>query len=170
MKVLICLFITCFYFSSANSTLNQKSLSEIKIDQSWRVKYNAEEWSYKFVKIFSGITPHIFENKKENLRLVLQKETHLGRSLQEKSFVSNKCTEAQSFYSQNKSGRAFLEKINNTETCFIEYKNESGNSIFEYVVPQVSKGNSYELYTYAWTNDSKSGKSRVHNFLKEFLK
>ena len=146
------------------------SLKEIKLDPSWKIKFDSNQWSYEYLKPFNGISSHLLENKKEKFKLVLQKETHSDNNSDTETLLKNKCAESNLYYQKNREGTATVETINKTLTCYIEYKNISGNKISEFVFPQKSSTKNYELLTYVWISPSEKAKNEVINFLKGNVK
>ena len=143
---------------------------EVKIDQSWRVKYNPNVWEYKYLKVFSGITPHFFENKKEGIRLILQTESHVGSEKAKNRLVESECHEANDFYATNKLGLAMLKKINGFDVCYIETKNPSGEIIAQFLHPLIKNEKSYEIHSYSWKKTNENEINVVNNFLKDQIK
>lgn len=168
MKYLISFCLMSFSFMEV--THASISIKELRLDNSWSIKYDSNIWSYKYLKAFSGISPHLFENKKENFKLILQKETHTKNNEDFESLTNAECSAANLFYQQNKSGSASVESINGIKTCYINYKNTSGKTVQEYVYPEKTKGRNYEIYTYVWSSENAESKILVQSFLKGFIK
>ncbi|MGZ3790059.1 MAG: hypothetical protein ACXVLQ_16095 [Bacteriovorax sp.] len=144
-------------------------LTDLKIDAKWRVKYDPKEWSYIYLKPTLGISPNIFEHRKEKIRVVLQKESHLDGTSDYQKLVESKCAEGNQYYSKKASGHAELVSINNKKICYIEFRNASGEMIHQFVYPELSKAQNYDLYSYAWKSNNDRSKEIVSHFLKGFL-
>ena len=145
-------------------------LTNLKIDSVWRVKYDAKEWSYIYLKPSVGISSNIFEHRKEKIKIILQRETHVDNSLSSQNLVKEKCDESNKFYASNFSGSAQVMTINNKKVCYIEYKNVSGELAHQIVYPEPSKTRNYDLYSYAWNSSDRKSREVVVNFLKGFLR
>lgn len=144
------------------------SMTQVKIDANWKIKYNQNEWSYLFLKPAAPISSNIFENKKDKFKLVLQKEAHIDET-QSKNLIEEKCQEANKYYS-NKNGSAKLELIKNTKFCFIEYKNLNGTISRQFVTPENLNSRAYDLYSYAWLSSNEQSKDQVIKFIERNLK
>jgi len=146
------------------------SVKELKIDPSWKIKFDNTVWDYTYLKSFNAISPHVLTHKKENFKLILQRETHVENQTDLSALVAKKCGEANQYYAKEKSGSARVEKINGTKLCYIEYKNASEQTVREFVYPEKSAGKNYDLFTYVWNSKDAQTKQMVADFLKGFVK
>jgi hypothetical protein len=144
-------------------------LTELKIDTKWRVKYNPKEWSYLYLKPLGGVSSNIFEHRKDKIRIVLQKESHLDEISDYQKLIEKRCAESNKYYSKNASGYAEVVKVNKKNICYIEFKNAAGEIIRQFVYPDLNKPRNYDLYSYAWNSNNQKTKETVTNFLKGFV-
>lgn len=140
------------------------NVSTLKIDPTWKIKYDQSVWKYLFLKPTAPISSNVFEHKREKFKLILQKESHLNFS-DSKDLISEKCSEANAFYS-TKNGKALIENIKGKNFCYIEYKNSQKNIVRQYVYPDGTKKSSYELLSYAWVSDKEDTKKEVIKFIE----
>ncbi len=167
MKSLILLLFVTFTSMSAFGAIE---VSELKIDNNWKVKYKKKNWTYLYLKPMGAITPHVLESKRSGLRVILQKESHVKSNTSLDKLVKNKCNEADSFYKKQRNGSALLETISNKPVCYIEYKNSMNNIISLYVFPEINKKANYELYTFSWQSSGLENKKEVSELIAESLK
>lgn len=166
--LLLIQFIPNFILAEVKPVKNE--VINIKIENNWNVKYDPKVWNFFYAKPFSQISSNMFINSKEKLKLILQKETHFNGGENYHNLITNKCSEANKFYTRNKIGMANIEKINTTEICYLEYKNKNQKLIRQFVYPSSEKSKTYNLYSYGWTSELKNSKMVVSTFLKGFLK
>ena len=162
------LVIAAFKTMLMSSTAAQ--LTNLKIDSKWRIKYDAKEWSYIYLKPMAGISANVFENKKEKIKVILQRETHSDNVANSQNLIASKCAEAHNYYAKNFSGSAEVVVIANKKICYIQYKNVSGNLSHQFVYPEPSVSKNYDLYSYAWNSEDQKSKEVVTTFLKGILK
>jgi len=161
-------FFALSIFFALSSWANQ--LTDLKVDSNWKIKYDPTQWNYIYFKQASSISSNIFEHKREKIRLILQKETHLNPSPGNKNLMADECLKAHQYFSKNFNGNATKVTINSTELCYVEYKNISGDTNHEFLYPDSYKTRSYDLLTYTWKSKNPATKEIVINFLKGFLK
>jgi len=165
MKLILPLFLILM-----NQAWAAPVMKELKIDPGWKIKFDSTDWDYTYLKSFNAISSHVLSHKKENFKLILQRETHAENQGDLAALVSRKCSEANQYYSKEKSGAARVEKINGKKLCYIEYKNASGETIREFVYPEKSSGKNYDLFTYVWNSKDQQSIQTVAGFLKGFVK
>ena len=157
------------YFSVYSTCSFGEQLTDLKIDNNWKVKYDQKEWSYVYIKPLKKVSPNLFVHKKEKIRIILQRESHISQVFDYQKILENKCAEGNQYYSRKAKGHAEVVSINKRKVCYVEFKNASGESIRQYVYPEKNNNNNYDLYSYGWNSNNEKSKELVIGFLKGFL-
>jgi len=164
MRILLFLLGSLFFILTAHAA----SLTNLKIDSNWKIKYNPSLWNYVYLKQTQNISSNIFENKKEKFKLMLQKEERISTVKNDPELLEKKCAEAKKIFSQYQ-GSSEIVTINSKKTCYIEYSSEKGKMIHQFVYPQFKSESTYDLLSYGWISSDKKTKESVKAFLKGFL-
>jgi hypothetical protein len=134
------------------STLAMADVQSVKFEKGIQLKFNDKEWKYQYVKALSIVTPHLFENiSNKDLKVIVQKETHADKVGDKKTFIENKCKDANKFYQNSKQGSAKSLQIKDKEVCFITMNKKDKNS-YQIVYPIQFNKDSYELISFAWND------------------
>lgn len=145
MKFIILLF-------SIFSTLAMADVQSVKIEKGIQLKFNDKDWKYQYVKALSMVTPHLFENTShKDLKVIVQKETHSDRVADKKTFIENKCKDANKFYQDSKQGSAKSLQVKNKQVCFITMNKKEKNT-YQIVYPAKFNKDTYELLSFAWND------------------
>jgi hypothetical protein len=150
--------------------LAYSSMKELKIDSTWKGKFDSNEWDYIYLKSMNAISTNVFENKKEKFKLILQKETHYSDVKNYADLVDKNCESVGKRYEEKNIGKSEIINIKNKKICYIEYKNFEGIIVRQFVYPELNKSNSYELFTYTWQATNLSTRDSVSKFVQGFLK
>ncbi len=141
------------------------SASELKVNSRWSVRYDNKEWTYQYSKETSKITPYILKNDKFKITLFLQTEAHYTKNM-----ISDKQLMTENCKSPNNDLKFVIEKINTTETCYIEYINLNNQTIAQYAFVNQTYKHSYDLNIYSWIKENEKQKEAVNKLLKGFIK
>lgn len=156
-------------FLAINTAYAATSLKELTVEN-LDIKYDSNEWDYKFLKIPDPGFPSYFENKKVKLKLIIERELVHENDGSMDSILNAKCAEADLLHKQDGAGFAKIENVNGVKTCYVKYKTMAGNLIRKFIIPESDMLKNNEIYTYTWTSASSKSKERVIKFLSGFIK
>jgi hypothetical protein len=146
------------------SSASFAEVKTIKFDENFHIKFQSDIWNYHYIKAMNAITPHIFEYKdNKDLKVIVQKETHLDKNPKNIRLVEEKCLEAQKSYQDTKTGTAKTIKIKNKNVCLIQLE-KIGRNNYQIIFPIHFTANSYDLVSFSWS-DNDDGKLKLVNQL-----
>lgn len=145
MKILFSTILLLNLFS--NSALAE--IETVKLEKGINLKFNNELWKYQYVKVLSSITPHIVESKKEDLKVIIQKETHAVGTEKAQALISTKCKDADAFYKNAKQGSAKTIDINGKQACYVQLVKSEKNT-YQILYPVNMNTSTYDLVSFAW--------------------
>lgn len=156
-------------FMALNMAYASTSIKELTVEN-LIIKYDSNEWEYKFLKIPDKGFPSFFENKKVKLKLIIEREIVHENEGSMDSILNAKCAEADHLHQQDGAGFAKIETINGVKTCYVKYKTMAGSMIRKFIILESDMLKNNEIYTYTWTSASLKSKDRVTKFLSGFIK
>lgn len=143
-------FTILFFFLFSNFVMAE--IQSVKFEKGIKLKFTDTQWKYQYVKALSAVTPHIFENvSHRDLKVIVQKETHADKIGDKKTFIQNKCQDANKFYQDSKQGTAKSLQIKDKQVCFITINKKDKNS-YQIVYPIKFNSDTYELISFAWND------------------